>query len=64
MRLVGVANEGSVNGLRVVAGNHASSLLWQRASSADSNVRMPPLGVSMSDDAGVKLLADWIDALR
>jgi Planctomycete cytochrome C len=64
MQLIGVANQGSVSGVRVVAGNHASSLLWQRAASTAGNVRMPPLGVQMVDDAGLQLLANWIDALR
>jgi uncharacterized repeat protein (TIGR03806 family) len=64
MQLVGVANQGSVGGVRVVAGNHSGSLLWQRAGSTNSNVRMPPLGVQMVDDAGLKLLADWIDSIR
>lgn len=64
MQLIGVANQGSVSGVRVVAGNHASSLLWQRAASTAVNVRMPPLGVQMVDDAGLQLLANWIDALR
>ena len=64
MQLVGVANQGSVSGVRVVAGNHASSLLWQRATSTNGNVRMPPLGVQMVDEQGMQLLADWIDALR
>jgi uncharacterized repeat protein (TIGR03806 family) len=63
-RLVGVANEGSVSGVRIVAGNHANSLLWQRASSSDSNVRMPPLSVSMLDEQALQLLAGWIDSLQ
>jgi uncharacterized repeat protein (TIGR03806 family) len=64
MQLVGVANQGSVGGVRVVAGNHAGSLLWTRAASTATNVRMPPLGVQMVDEAGLQVLADWIDALR
>ena len=64
MQLVGVSQQGSVPGVRVVAGNHADSLLWQRATSSASSVRMPPLGVQVVDEEGVKLLADWIDALR
>jgi uncharacterized repeat protein (TIGR03806 family) len=64
MQLVGVANQGSVSGVRVVAGNHTGSLLWQRAGSTAGNVRMPPLGVQMVDEQGLQLLANWIDALQ
>jgi uncharacterized repeat protein (TIGR03806 family) len=64
MQLSGVPNQGSVRGVRLVAGNHAGSLLWQRAASTDGNVRMPPLGVQMVDESGLKLLADWIDSVR
>jgi uncharacterized repeat protein (TIGR03806 family) len=64
MQLVGVANQGSIGGTRVVAGNHTGSLLWTRAASTAANVRMPPLGVQMVDDAGLQVLANWIDALR
>ncbi len=65
MRLVGVAAERPTVGgaVRIVAGNHAASDLWRRASSG-SATRMPPLGVSLVDDAGVNVLADWIDTLR
>jgi mono/diheme cytochrome c family protein len=63
-RLVGVTNEGSVSGVRVVAGNHAGSLLWQRASSSEGSVRMPPLGVSLVDQRAMQVLADWIDSLQ
>jgi mono/diheme cytochrome c family protein len=64
MQLVGVANQGSVGGVRVAAGNHAGSLLWTRAASTAANVRMPPLGVQMVDEAGLQVLANWIDSLR
>jgi uncharacterized repeat protein (TIGR03806 family) len=64
MQLIGVANQGSVSGVRVVAGNHAGSLLWQRSASTDANVRMPPLGVQMDDETGLQLLAGWVDSLR
>jgi uncharacterized repeat protein (TIGR03806 family) len=64
MRLVGVANEASVSGVRIVAGDHGSSLLWQRASSTEASVRMPPLGVTMVDRQAMQLLADWIDGLQ
>jgi uncharacterized repeat protein (TIGR03806 family) len=64
MQLIGVANQGSVGGVRVVPGNHTGSLLWQRSASTNGNVRMPPLAVQMVDESGVQLLADWIDALR
>ena len=59
MQLVGVANQGSVSGVRVVAGNHTGSLLWQRAASTAGNVRMPPLGVQMVDEQGLQLLDTW-----
>jgi uncharacterized repeat protein (TIGR03806 family) len=49
--------------LRVVKGEHANSDVWRRASSTGST-RMPPLGVSVVDEEGLKLLADWIDAMR
>jgi mono/diheme cytochrome c family protein len=48
---------------RVVAGDHVSSELWRRATSTGAT-RMPPLGVSMVDEEGLKLLAEWIDAIR
>ena len=64
MQLIGVANQGSVGGVRVVAGNHTGSLLWQRFTSTNNNVRMPPLGVQMVDDEAAQLLGSWIDGIR
>ncbi len=48
---------------RVVPGNHASSDLWRRVSSAGSN-RMPPLGVGVVDAEAVQMLSAWIDGLQ
>ena len=65
MNIVGVAAQApTVSGaVRVAPGNHAASDLWRRASSS-SATRMPPLGVSLVDEAAVKTLADWIDTVR
>jgi uncharacterized repeat protein (TIGR03806 family) len=62
MNIVGVAS-GTAGLQRVAPGNHAGSDLWRRASSADSAVRMPPLGVQMVDAQAVQMLATWIDGL-
>jgi uncharacterized repeat protein (TIGR03806 family) len=62
MRLLGIDNEGSVDGVRIVSGNHQGSLLWQRANSTANGVRMPPLGGSVIDAQALQLLGDWIDS--
>jgi uncharacterized repeat protein (TIGR03806 family) len=62
--LVGVGNQASIAGTRVVAGNHANSLLWQRAGSSAGSVRMPPVGVSLVDGNALQMLANWIDSLQ
>lgn len=62
MRLVGVAATQS-GGTRVVAGDHASSVLWQRVG-ASGGTRMPPLGTQLVDQQALQLLADWMDGLR
>jgi uncharacterized repeat protein (TIGR03806 family) len=65
MNILGVtaASPTEPGAARVVAGDHAGSDLWRRASSTGAT-RMPPLGVSVIDEEGLKLLADWIDSIR
>lgn len=46
----------STNGPVVVAGDHASSLLWQKVNSG----AMPPSGSNLSSDE-INLIATWID---
>jgi len=46
----------STNGPVVVAGDHASSLLWQKVNSG----AMPPSGSNLSSDE-INLIASWID---
>jgi hypothetical protein len=48
----------------MVPGDHASSAMWQRAHEADpAKGRMPAIGSYVVDDAGAKLIADWIDSV-
>lgn len=47
----------------LVPGDPAHSVLAQRPASTDPNVRMPPLGTSVPDPAGLALLARWIGEL-
>ncbi|MBL8729000.1 MAG: PQQ-dependent sugar dehydrogenase [Planctomycetes bacterium] len=64
MRAVGVAATVPVpggSGMRLVAGQHAASDLWQRVGRRDA-FGMPPLGSGRVDDFGLDLLRQWIDA--
>jgi uncharacterized repeat protein (TIGR03806 family) len=65
MNIVGVAAglPTTPGALRVAAGNHTASDIWRRATSTTST-RMPPLGTSLVDEAGLQSLSGWIDSLR
>jgi hypothetical protein len=66
--IVGVPTEGSgqIDGIRVVPGDAAGSVLFQAFSleSDDPELKaMPPVGVQRVDAETVELLRDWIDTL-
>jgi hypothetical protein len=48
--------------VRISPGSHASSLIWILPHRRDA-YQMPPLVSHVVDDAGTKIIADWIDAL-
>jgi len=53
-----------IPGARLIKpGNKEASIVWQRMSRSGDD-RMPPLGSSLIDKAGVKLIGDWIDSLK
>lgn len=45
-------------------GSHEHSTLWLRASARDTPFSMPPISSTRVDEAGVALVAEWIDALE
>ncbi len=47
----------------VVPGDPAASFLLHRIQSIRPDVRMPPIGRTMTHDEGVALIADWIESL-
>jgi len=66
--IVGVptAGSGQIDGIRVVPGDAAASVLFQAFSheSEDPELQvMPPIGVQRVDAETVELLRDWIDTL-
>ncbi|MBL9077612.1 MAG: PQQ-dependent sugar dehydrogenase [Planctomycetes bacterium] len=64
MQLVGVPAAAPVPGgvgVRVTAGQHAQSDLWQRIGRRDA-FAMPPLGSHVVDQRGLVLVQQWIDA--
>jgi uncharacterized repeat protein (TIGR03806 family) len=65
MNIVGVAAglPTTPGALRIAPGNHTASDMWRRATSTTST-RMPPLGTTLVDDAGLQSLSGWIDSLR
>ncbi len=65
MSVVGVAAglPTTPGAVRIAAGNHAASDVWRRATSTTAT-RMPPLGTTLVDDAGLQSLSGWIDSLR
>lgn len=44
----------------IVPGDTAHSIVWNRAAATNGFSRMPPLGSTVVDPAGVALLAEWI----
>ncbi|MDF1662625.1 MAG: PQQ-dependent sugar dehydrogenase [Planctomycetota bacterium] len=65
LNLVGVRpNSGSLgltDAFIIKAFDKDSSVLWERMQRLDNN-RMPPLGTSLVDEAGLDLIGRWIDA--
>ncbi len=53
----------SASGLLIAPGDGADSVLVRRMETLDPSRRMPPLGTDVVDDAGVRLISDWIDSL-
>jgi hypothetical protein len=49
--------------VRISPGSHDNSLIWLLPHRRD-DYQMPPLVSHVVDEAGTKMLADWIDALR
>jgi len=47
----------------IVPGKPQESILMCRIASREPKVQMPPLGTQLVDDAGVKLLGEWIQSL-
>ncbi len=50
-------------GFDVVPGHADQSIVVCRTSSTDAKLAMPPVGHRLIHDEGVKVLADWIDAM-
>ena len=48
----------------IVPGDHEQSILWYRMQTEELGEMMPDLGRSVRDDAGVALIAAWIDAME
>jgi uncharacterized repeat protein (TIGR03806 family) len=59
--IVGVASQ--AGSPRVAPGNPAGSDVVRRVGSTDAAIRMPPVGVQVTDTEGLQLLTDWISAL-
>lgn len=49
---------------RIVAGDPAHSAVIYRMSNRGNNAQMPPVGTEFTDEAGLELLAEWIEGLR
>ncbi len=67
--LIGVESQGSAStdGIRVIPGDPANSLLFQALDSVQGKRRakpMPPLGVQVEDEAGITLIEEWIEHLE
>lgn len=52
---------GIADARRIVPGDKARSLIWERMRRLDGN-RMPPVASHVVDEAGVALIGQWIDA--
>ncbi len=48
----------------IVPGDHEQSILWYRMQTEELGEMMPDLGRSVRDEAGVALIAAWIDAME
>ncbi len=48
----------------VTPGDHELSTAWLRASSRETPFSMPPISSRLVDEKGMKMLAEWIDALQ
>ncbi len=48
----------------IVPGDHTQSILWYRMNTEELGEMMPDLGRSVRHDAGVALIAAWIDAME
>ena len=60
VRMPAADNGGSTNNLLLVPGDSAHSIIWNRLAAANGFTRMPPIGTSEVDPAGVQLIASWI----
>jgi uncharacterized protein DUF1553/uncharacterized protein DUF1549/cytochrome c len=54
--------KGGIAGPAIAPGNSRASLLYQRITSADTNVRMPPAGAALPAES-TALIAAWIDSV-
>jgi uncharacterized repeat protein (TIGR03806 family) len=65
MNLFGIKpSEGGLgNPHRILPGQKANSVLWERMRRTDSS-RMPELGSTLMDKKGVQLIGSWIDSLK
>lgn len=54
---------GSLAGKLINPGYGGDSVMVKRMASKDSSNRMPPVGSTIIDDTGVKLISDWIDSI-
>jgi uncharacterized repeat protein (TIGR03806 family) len=60
VRVPAAEDGGDTNNLLLVPGDAAHSILWNRLAATNGFSRMPPLGTSELDPAGVQLVANWI----
>lgn len=60
---VGVDVEQTTGGKRIEPGNAEESVLIMRMRLRDDELAMPPIASETTDDAGIALVADWIDSL-
>ncbi len=51
--------KGGISGPAIAPGNSRASLLYQRISSADAKVRMPPTGAALASEQ-IELIVSWI----
>ncbi len=53
-------NGGNTNNLLVSPGSTPHSIIWNRIAATNGFTRMPPLGSSELDQAGIQLMSNWI----